>query len=54
VSDGINQRSTGSRTEAVCSEENVSVDIEKITQAHTMAGHHARIQFHARGGRMRA
>jgi hypothetical protein len=26
--------------EAVCSDENVSVDMEKITAAHSSAGHH--------------
>jgi hypothetical protein len=44
----------GSNTQAVCSEENVSVDIEKMIPAHSSAGHHARTHAGKRGGRRRA
>jgi hypothetical protein len=44
----------GSNTQAVCSEENVSVDIEKMTPAHSKAGHQARSHAGTRGGRKRA
>jgi hypothetical protein len=54
VSEGISQRSTGSNTQRVCSEENVSVDIVKMKQAHATTGHHARTHAGARGGLRRA
>src|SRR2546422_253922 len=42
VSEGSNQRRIGSSTEAVCSDENVSVDIVKMKHAHSTTGHQAR------------
>src|SRR5216684_6855602 len=53
VSEGSNHRRIGSNTEAVCSDENVSVDIEKITPAQSKAGHQALNHAKARGGRKR-
>jgi hypothetical protein len=53
VSEGISHRKRGSNTEAVCSAEKVSVDIEKIKQAQAMAGHQALNHADARCGRMR-
>jgi hypothetical protein len=38
----------------VCSEENVSVDIEKMTPAQSKAGHQVRSQAGTRGGRKRS
>jgi hypothetical protein len=54
VSDRTIHRRIGSITEAVCSAENVSVDIEKMTLAHSNAGHHACSHAGTRGGRKRA
>jgi len=54
LSDGSSQRRIGSKTEPVCSAENVSVDSEKIRHAHAIAGHHAVSQGGTRGGRKRA
>src|ERR1700675_3012007 len=42
---GISQRNMGSKIDAVCSDENVSVDMVKITPAHTSAGHQALSQL---------
>src|SRR5260370_12937146 len=53
VSEGSNHRRIGSNTEAVCYDENVSVDIEKITAAQSKAGHQALNHAKARGGRKR-
>jgi hypothetical protein len=50
---GMNQRKIGAKNDAVFSDEKVSVDSVKITPAHTIAGHHARSQLHARGCRKR-
>src|ERR1700674_1338666 len=44
VSDGMSQRRMGSKTDPVCSEEKVSVDMEKITPAQKIAGSQARSQ----------
>src|SRR5260370_30444219 len=44
VSEGSSQRKIGSNTEAVCSDENVSVDIVKMKHAHTTTGHQALTQ----------
>src|SRR5260370_31726893 len=49
ASPGINQRRTGSKNQAVCSAEKVSVDIAKIRPAHKMDGHHAHNHNNTRG-----
>src|SRR5260370_39370702 len=54
VSEGSSQRRIGSNTEAVCSDENESVDIEKMTPPHSTAGPHACSHAGTRGGRTRA
>src|SRR5215467_8341120 len=49
VSPGANQCSIGSKNHFVCSAEKVSVDMVKITPAHTIAGHHAHNHASPRG-----
>lgn len=49
----MNHWRIGSIIAPVFSAENESVDSEKITAAHTIAGHQARNQLHARGGSRR-
>src|SRR5260370_988628 len=54
VSEGSSQRKIGSKTEAVCSDENVPADMVKMKHAHTTTGHQALTKAGTRGGCKRA